>query len=106
MVNRTFDVAVVGAGPAGAWTAHELQRRGACVLLVDPSHPREKPCGGGVTDRALRLVDHAINPAELPSVWVRSARFTATSSARSAEMPLRDRSLLIASRTDFDGALL
>ena len=45
----TSDVAVVGAGPAGAWTACLLARRGARVLLFDHSHPREKPCGGGIT---------------------------------------------------------
>ena len=101
-----FDVAVVGAGPAGAWTAHQLLRRGARVLLVDPSHPREKPCGGGVTDRASSLVAEAIDAGGLPSVAVRSARFTTTSSARSADVALRDGALLIASRVDFDGLLL
>ena len=34
--------------------------RGARVTIFDPSHPREKPCGGGVTGRALALVAGAI----------------------------------------------
>src|SRR5262249_42453789 len=50
-----FDFAIVGAGPSGSWTATLLARSGANVLLIDPSHPREKPCGGGVTGRALAL---------------------------------------------------
>ncbi len=35
--------------------ARDLARNGAHVALVDGSHPREKPCGGGVTGRALEL---------------------------------------------------
>lgn len=32
---KTYDVAVIGAGVFGAWTALELERRGATVVLVD-----------------------------------------------------------------------
>src|SRR5580765_7201073 len=92
-VAPAFDVAIVGAGPAGAWTAHLLARRGARVLLVDPSHPREKPCGGGVTARALRLVADAVDGGRLPAVTIRSARFTTSSSPQPAEVTLRDRAL-------------
>jgi len=53
---EAFEVAVVGAGPAGAWCAHQLAAAGVAVTLIDGSHPREKPCGGGVTARALALV--------------------------------------------------
>jgi geranylgeranyl reductase family protein len=50
-----FDVLVVGAGPAGSATAIRLAREGARVLLVDKARfPRDKPCGGGLTGRALR----------------------------------------------------
>ena len=68
------DVAIVGAGPSGAWTAYQLARRGARVVIVDGSHPREKPCGGGITGRALALVEHAL-PQPLPAVSIRRARF-------------------------------
>jgi flavin-dependent dehydrogenase len=49
-------VAVVGAGPAGARTAEKLVRAGHPVVLFDPSHPREKPCGGGVTPALFRKI--------------------------------------------------
>ncbi|MGH3135937.1 MAG: geranylgeranyl reductase family protein [Gaiellaceae bacterium] len=50
-----FDVIVVGAGPAGSATAIHLARGGARVLLADKAaFPRDKPCGGGLTGRALR----------------------------------------------------
>ena len=43
----TFDVAVVGAGPAGSTAAYRLAAAGARVLLVDKAvFPRDKPCGG------------------------------------------------------------
>ena len=66
------DIAVVGAGPAGAWTAYLLARRGARVVLIDPSHPREKPCGGGVTGRALDLVATAIDLTNVTTVAIDS----------------------------------
>ena len=46
---------VVGAGPAGSTAALRLAREGASVLLVDRARfPRDKPCGGGLTIRAVR----------------------------------------------------
>ena len=58
-----FDVLVVGAGPAGSATAIWLARAGARVLLVDRVRfPRDKPCGGGLTGRALRHVPCDVEP--------------------------------------------
>ncbi|QQS46071.1 MAG: NAD(P)/FAD-dependent oxidoreductase [Acidobacteriota bacterium] len=51
-------VAIVGAGPAGSHLAHELSRRGAEVRLFDAREAWEKPCGGGVTSKALREFDY------------------------------------------------
>ena len=46
---------VVGGGPAGSATAHHLAKAGAKVLLADKAtFPRDKPCGGGLTTRALQ----------------------------------------------------
>lgn len=65
-----FDVLVVGAGPAGSAAAMHLTRGGAHVLLADKARfPRDKPCGGGVTGRALRhapcdishVVEHVVD---------------------------------------------
>jgi geranylgeranyl reductase family protein len=58
-----FDVAVVGAGPAGATTAYRLARAGARVLLIDKVRfPRDKPCGGGLTLRAVRELPVDVSP--------------------------------------------
>ena len=57
------DVAVIGAGPAGSTCAYRLARAGARVLIVDRARfPRDKPCGGGVTLRAARLLPFSIDP--------------------------------------------
>ncbi len=59
----SFDVSVVGAGPAGSTVAYRLARAGASVLLVDKAvFPRDKPCGGGVTARAARLLPFSLDP--------------------------------------------
>jgi geranylgeranyl reductase family protein len=58
-----FDAIVVGAGPAGSTTAYRLARAGAKVLLLDRARfPRDKPCGGGLTGRALRLLPVSVDP--------------------------------------------
>ena len=58
-----FDVAVVGAGPAGATTAYRLARARARVLLIDKARfPRDKPCGGGLTTRAVRQLPFSVEP--------------------------------------------
>src|SRR5450432_663876 len=52
---QRFDVLVVGGGPAGSTTAYRLAEGGASVLLADRARfPRDKPCGGGMTARAVR----------------------------------------------------
>jgi geranylgeranyl reductase family protein len=71
-----FDAIVVGAGPAGSTTAYRLARARTRVLLVDKaSFPRDKPCGGGLTLRAVRqlpddldvepVVEHVVDRMEL-----------------------------------------
>ncbi len=58
-----FDAIVVGAGPAGSATAIRLARGGASVLLADRARfPRDKPCGGGLTGRAVRELPVDVTP--------------------------------------------
>ncbi|WBB77473.1 geranylgeranyl reductase family protein [Micromonospora sp. WMMD882] len=53
----TYDVAVVGAGPAGAAAALAACRAGARVLLLDRADfPRDKACGDGIAAHALDVL--------------------------------------------------
>jgi geranylgeranyl reductase family protein len=53
------DVAVVGAGPAGAAAAIAARRAGAEVVLLDAcAFPRDKACGDGIAPDALDVLDH------------------------------------------------
>lgn len=50
----TFDVAVIGAGPAGAAAALHCTRRGLTTLLLDrATFPRPKTCGDALSNLAI-----------------------------------------------------
>lgn len=50
----TKTVAIIGGGPAGAVAAERLARGGYRATVFEDRLGWEKPCGGGVTPRALR----------------------------------------------------
>ncbi|WP_269853808.1 geranylgeranyl reductase family protein [Streptomyces sp. RPT161] len=70
---RTADVIVVGAGPAGSATAYHLAKSGLDVLLLEKTaFPREKVCGDGLTPRAVKqLVGMGIDISE-EAGWLRN----------------------------------
>jgi geranylgeranyl reductase family protein len=49
-----LDIIIVGGGPAGAYCALKLAEKGIYATILDGSHPREKPCGGGISSMAQK----------------------------------------------------
>ena len=47
------DIAIVGGGPAGAMSGEKLARAGYGVTIYDEHLAWEKPCGGGLTHKAI-----------------------------------------------------
>ena len=55
LTDKSFEVLIVGAGPAGSFAAEQLARGGVSVALFDGRPANEpKACGGGVTAKALK----------------------------------------------------
>src|SRR4051794_20037651 len=73
---KRYDAVVVGGGPAGSATAWHLAAAGASVLLVDRAvFPRDKPCGGGLTTRAVHHCPVDPSPVVEEEVDVVELRF-------------------------------
>jgi geranylgeranyl reductase family protein len=62
LLKQSYDVVVIGAGPAGATLAYELAKKGIGVLVLEKEKlPRHKCCAGGVTSKAAKLLDFDIS---------------------------------------------
>ena len=95
--NETFDVVVVGGGPAGATAAHTLAQRGLSVMLLDRAG-RIKPCGGAIPPRLIK--DYAI-PDHLLVAKAQSARMIAPSDHK-VDIPIDNGFVGMVDRAEFD----
>jgi flavin-dependent dehydrogenase len=68
----SMKVGIVGARVAGSYAALLLSQLGHEVLLFDSTVEREKPCGGGITSKALHrmrwLHEHPIPRVEVAAI--------------------------------------
>ena len=94
---ETFDVVVIGGGPAGATAADDLARRGRSVLLLDRAG-RIKPCGGAIPPRLIK--DFAIPDAQLVA-RATSARMVSPTDAR-VDIPIENGFVGMVDRDRFD----
>jgi len=97
-------IGVVGAGPAGSLFAWLAAGDGADVTVFDASHPREKPCGGGLTAKALALLPPAPADDPLPGRHVHACRFDSGEGDK-VDVTL-SHPMLISSRLELDAWLL
>lgn len=71
MQARSTEIAIIGAGPAGAHLASRLAAEGRDVVLFDPKGAWEKPCGGGVPTRAIREFSFILESSNYPRKLIR-----------------------------------
>jgi geranylgeranyl reductase family protein len=97
-----WDVAVVGAGPAGLAAATAAAAAGARTVVIERAeHPRYKTCGGGLIGASLGAVGQIALPAR---DQIKTATFTLRGGrelTRSDHEPL----LAMVTRAEFDAAL-
>ncbi len=67
---RTYDVAVIGAGVFGAWTAWHLAKRGQRVALIDAYGPAHSRASSGGETRIIRM---GYGADELYTRWARQS---------------------------------
>jgi len=96
-------IAVIGGGPAGAMAAAQLTAAGRKDVLIDENLAWEKPCGGGLTHKALERYPF-LAEAEVERNWVRGCELVSPGGRR-AWFEL-DKQIAIFSRRVLNGLLL
>ena len=96
-LDSSYDVVVVGGGPAGATAATGLARSGHSVLLLERGG-RIKPCGGAIPPR---LIEDFRIPPSLLAARVHSARMVSPR-GREVDMPINGGFVGMVDREVFD----
>jgi len=95
-------IGIIGARLSGSYAAMLLSQQGHEVLLLDDSTHREKPCGGGVTGKALNTMPW-FNELRLPHTRIRTMRML-DDRGESIDLPLQN-PIQIYSRAVLDSSL-
>ena len=96
-------IAIIGGGPSGAMCGERLARQGFDVTIYDERLAWEKPCGGGLTHKAVVAYPFLLNNAQ-PKKLVDTVDLISSRDHR-ARLKL-DHPIVIYSRTILNGLLL
>jgi flavin-dependent dehydrogenase len=97
------EIAIVGGGPAGSLCGERLARAGYNVTIYDERLAWEKPCGGGLTHKAIEAYPFLLD-APHPKKIVRTAELISSKGHRATlEMT---KPIVIYSRKVLNGLLL
>ncbi len=97
------DIAIVGGGPAGAMCGERLARSGYNVTIYDEHLAWEKPCGGGLTHKAIQAYPFLLNGPH-PKKLIRTVELISSKGHRA--LLALDQPIVIYSRTVLNGLLL
>ncbi|HEY7442867.1 MAG TPA: FAD-dependent monooxygenase, partial [Vicinamibacterales bacterium] len=97
----------MGAGPAGATAARRLALGGARVRLIDRERfPRNKPCGGAISMRALTRFPYLREALARISTHYISRLYLESSSGASVTLRSKTPAALMIRRVEFDELLV
>lgn len=100
-------VLVIGAGPAGATAARALASAGVPVRMLDRSaFPRNKPCGGGISLRAVRRFPHLQGRLSAIATHYLSRLYLEGPDGDSAVIESEGPAALMIRRVEFDALLV
>lgn len=101
------DVVIVGAGPAGSTAARTLALGGARVRLLDrATFPRNKPCGGAISMRALRRFPYLPRQLARISTHLISRLHLESPAGETVELQSPTPAALMIRRVEFDELLV
>jgi len=103
---QSYDVIIVGGGPAGSTAASFLAQQGIKTIVVDKSHfPREKACGGGIPMKVLRRFSY-IKEFDVIDSYSYGGKLSSPSYLHTASVLKKQPVIAMVQRNRFDNALL
>lgn len=106
-MNTSYDILVIGAGPAGAAAAKIAAEAGLRVGIVDKAHfPRAKLCGGLVTGRSVHALDRIFQIAPTSDLFLCATQIRFTANGKTLAQIADAPPMYLTMRWDFDAALL
>lgn len=97
------EIVIIGGGPSGSMCGEQLARAGHAVKVFDEHLAWEKPCGGGLTHKAIQAYPFLLSDPR-PKKLVYAIELISSKGHR-ARLRM-DKPIVIYSRTDLNGLLL